>query len=212
MDNNLAEIKKVASEKYDRMLDLSIKITDDFGSARRLDIEQLRSLLVQISVVSFGSVGFAIPIIGSSSELKSPALFIAGLCFLLIPAIGGLWYSALVIENSIKETHKGYKRNRVEIDEAISNQVFLMQNPHKYDEYVEKMRKFAKNLKDNTILLIPQNDKVLYALLFFLTIGMLSVFVSLLPLRGVRSTLREKLIPCIRNNGLDFRFNNKVNN
>lgn len=182
-EHDLDKIIFDASEKYNRTLDLSIKITDDFNSARRSDIEQLRNLLVQISVVSFAAIGFTIPVIGSSSALKNPELLLIGLIFLLFPSLGGLWYSAIIIENSIKKSLHGYKQNKEEIREAMSNQVFLMQNPDKYDDFVSKVNQFVSKLKDNGVNKISiRRDMVLYILLLLLTLGICFVFISLLPL------------------------------
>ena len=181
----IEDIRKVATEKYNRLLDLSLKITDDFNSARRLDIEQLRNLLLQISVISFSALGFSIPVIGFSSGLKNPQFFILGIIFLLIPALGGLWYSAFAIEGSLVATAKGYKQNNEEVDTAIHNQVFLMRNPDKYNEFVGKTEKFVQALKvKNLNAFKVKRDKFLYFLLTFLTVGIGFIVLSLLPLNS----------------------------
>ncbi len=51
------ELVGQAREKYEKLRQLGLKITEDYLSAVRLDVEQLRDLLVQISIVSFGAVG-----------------------------------------------------------------------------------------------------------------------------------------------------------
>lgn len=179
-NEELERIKTDASEKYKQMLDISARITDDYNTARRLDVEQLRNLLVQISIVSFGSVGFSIPIIGSSSLVKDSLFFAIGLLLLIICAVGGLWYSGISLENSIIGSYKSYKGNKEEVDEAISNQVFLMKYPDKYDEFVEKAEKFVEKLKGKTNTKF-KIDKVLYILLSVLTLGILFIFLSMLP-------------------------------
>lgn len=188
----LDEIKKSAEDKYNRMLDISLKITDDFNSGRRLDIEQLRNILVQVSVVSFGTVGFSIPIIGSSASLKNPSLFTLGLFFLIVVAVGGLWYASFIIESSIKGSFEGYKKNKGEIHEAISNQVFLMKNPDKYDVFVSKVKDFSDKLKVNSLDSSKINrDKVLYLLLWLLTIGVFCILFSIFPFKFDLTTIKN---------------------
>lgn len=170
----LADVK----DRYNKMLNLSLKVTDDYTAARRLDVEQIRNLLVQISVIAFGAVGFSIPIIGSSSIVKNPFIFSIGLFFLSFSAIVGLWYSALNIENSIIGSYKGYTKNKEEIDRSIANEIFLMRNPDKIDTYLDRMEKEVDILKKSTGLFFKR-DKVLYLLLSFLTIGIVCIFFSL---------------------------------
>ena len=183
MQQSEEKIAKEAEGKYNRMLDLGVKITEDYNTARRLDVEQLRNLIIQISIVSFAAVGFSIPIIGSSSIVVNQLLFAVGLFFLAISALGGLWYSAIAAENSILASYKGHITNKEEADEAIGNQIFLMKNPDKYDEFVVRAEKFVKKLKkknkEGTIL---KRDKILYALLSILTFGIVCIFISILPL------------------------------
>lgn len=183
MPENLEKIASVAEEKYNRMLDLGLKITDDYNAARRLDVGQLRNLIIQISVVSFAAVGFSIPIISSSSVVVNKFFFALGLFFLTVSALGGLWYAAISAENSIFLATKGYFDTKKIEDEAIANQVFLMNNPDKYDEFVAKTKKFAKNLRENNKdALIIKRDKILYVLLSILTIGIICILISVLPL------------------------------
>lgn len=190
MAKDLEKIVVQAEEKYNRMLDLSLKITDDYNAARRLDVEQLRNLIVQISIVSFAAVGFSVPIIGSSSIIVNHFLFMLGLFFLALSALGGLWYAAIVAENSIIGSYKAYVANKDEADTAITNQVFLMKNPDKYDEFVSKTEKFAKDLKEkNEGGAKFKRDKVLYALLFVLSLGIIFVFISMLPLTNNQKEL-----------------------
>lgn len=170
----LADVK----ERYNKMLNLSQRVTDDYNSARRLDVEQIRNLLVQISIISFGAVGFSIPIVGSSSVVKNPLFFSIGLFFLSLSAIAGLWYTGFIIENSIIQSYKGYLKNKEEIDRSIVNEVFLMRNPDKIDTYLDRIGREADNLKKSVDLNFKR-DKVLYLLLTLLTVGITCIFFSL---------------------------------
>ncbi len=183
MPKDLEKISQQAEEKYNRMLDLSLRMTDDYNAARRLDVDQLRNLIVQISIVSFAAVGFSIPIIGSSSIVSNHFFFVLGLFFLAVSSLGGLWYAAIAAENSIIGSYKAYEANKAEADTAIKNQIFLMKNPAKYDEFVVKTEKFAQELKEkNKDGVNFKRDKVLYLLLTILSFGIICIFISILPI------------------------------
>lgn len=167
-----------SEERVSRLLDLSLKITDDFTSARRLDIGQLRSLIFQISTLSLAVVGFSIPIIGTQNIVKTTPLFIAGLLILTVAAIFGLFYAAIIIENSLIGSVEGYKRNKKEVRTQLENEYFRLQNPDKEDEYIRRTQAFVEQLKDSSDFAIKR-DKVLYILLTMFSIGLILIFLSL---------------------------------
>ncbi len=182
--SSLEQTSQFATDRYNRLLDLSLKITDDFNSARRLDIQQQRDLLFQISFISFTAFGFSIPLIGLSSGLKNPQIFLLGLLFLFASGVGTLFYSLFNIEGSLIASAKGFQKNINEIDTAITNQVFLMKNPDKFNEFVAKTEVFVDKLnKENSDDFKVKREKILYVWLTLLALGVVFVTCSLLPIK-----------------------------
>lgn len=167
-----------SGDRIQRILDLSLKVTDDFNDARRLDVGQLRTLIFQISTLSLAVVGFSVPIIGTQNIVKTTSLFIAGLLTLTVAAISGLFYAATTIENSLIGSLKGYRRNKEEVRTQLENEYFKLQNPDKEDEYIRRTQALASKLKDSSDFEIKR-DKVLYFLLVLFSSGLILIFLSL---------------------------------
>lgn len=174
---NKETVIKLAPQRFERLLNISERATVDYNEARRLDISQIRSLIIQLTVLSFGAVGFSVPIIGNTTVVKNEPLFIIGLVILGITAIIGLWYLAISLENSIIHSYYGWKSNKDEINEALNNEYYLLDNPDKYDEYIKKQKSFVNKL-DTLPKTNIKRDWFMYALLFSFTAGMVLIVTS----------------------------------
>lgn len=179
MENlNKKEISLHALRRYESLRDLSLKITTDYLEAHRLDVSQLRSLIIQISVISFGIVGFSIPLIGSLNIIKTQLLFVLGLMLISFCAIYGLWYITAVLQNSVIKAQEGWMKNKKEVQEALENERFLIKNPEKFEEYEKRRQKLEKKLKSESVKEI-RKDKFMYFLLTLLSSGIILIFLSL---------------------------------
>lgn len=179
----LEAIRKEALDVHEKVREHKQRALEDYSSSRRLDIGQFRNFIVQISIISFGAVGFSLPILDNSEFVKTIPLFISGLLLLTISAICGLWYSAFRIEDSIISSYKDWNTHKKLVQKILDIQLFLRNNPDKYDEYQRMMQKEIadeeKSLSDDIKKEIPRRDKITYFLIGFLSLGILLIFLSL---------------------------------
>lgn len=177
---NLSEeqISRYALRRYENLSNLNLQITTDYLEAHRLDVSQLRSLIIQISVIAFGIVGFSIPLINNTNVIKTRTLFVLGIMIIGFCAIYGLWYINTVLQKSIIRSQKGWIKNKDEIREALENERFLIKNPDKFSEYEKRRQKLENKLESESI---PEmkTDYFLHFLTFLLSLGIILLFLSL---------------------------------
>lgn len=177
---NIAEeqISQYALRRYENLSNLNLQVTTDYLEAHRLDVSQLRSLVIQISVIAFGIVGFSIPIIDNANIIKTQILFILGIMLIAFCAIYGLWYINFILQKSIIKSQKGWIKNKNEIREALENERFLIKNPDKFTEYEERRQGLENKLKSESI---PEmkTDYFLHFLMSLLSLGIVLLFLSL---------------------------------
>ncbi len=116
---NDEDTKELSLKRYNNLRELSLRITDDYNEARRQDVSQLRSVIGQISVLSFGIVGFSATIITNANLIQNFCFFYLGLTIITISAIASLWYLAIQTENSLIKALKGYRKNKEEVSSAM---------------------------------------------------------------------------------------------
>lgn len=177
---NMAEeqISQYALRRYENLSNLNLQITTDYLEAHRLDVSQLRSLIIQTSVIAFGIVGFSIPIVDNANIIKTQILFVLGIMLIAFCAIYGLWYINFVLQKSIIKSQKGWIKNKNEIREALENERFLIKNPDKFTEYEERRQGLENKLKSGSI---PEmkTDYFLHFLMSLLSLGIVLLFLSL---------------------------------
>jgi hypothetical protein len=177
MNEKELELRKYASERLGQLLALGQRESGDFLAAHRLDIEQIRSLMIQISVISFGAAGFSIPVLNATGVVNTLPLFLVGLFLIVLTSIISLWYVAIMIENSIITSFEAHKSIRNNISKSLANERFLLQNPSKFEEYQSRTEEEVRRL-EKTEEVIFKRDTLMYALIAGLSLGIITIFLS----------------------------------
>ncbi|MBI2310280.1 hypothetical protein HYU90_00420 [Candidatus Collierbacteria bacterium] len=172
------ELIEHALRRHQNFLKLNSKITSDYIQAHRLDVSQLRSLIIQISTIAFGIVGFSFPLFNNSNIVKTEILYILGMTLIAFCAIYGLWYINVVLQKSIIISQEGWRKNKAEVGEAIEAELFLIKNPDKFVEYQSRLVLLEERLKGEQPPKM-QSDKFLHLLMALLTFGVFFLFLSI---------------------------------
>ncbi|RJR28024.1 hypothetical protein C4561_00775 [candidate division WWE3 bacterium] len=163
------------------------KLRDEVGhtyfQAQLNNLNKLRDLVVHMTTISAGIIGFTIPVFGSSTLVKTPALLIGGLLELLVLTTYGIWYLKWILETENRDLTLQHRKYNEVVDSIRDSHLKTFENP------TEKSFQHQQEVGEEVMKALiadPVKDKRDYALdILFIafTLGLLLIILSLVPVK-----------------------------
>lgn len=160
--------------------------TESWETARRQDVEQMRSLVqntATISLTAFATTFAFLDKITQSETIKNPIFFFMGMLLFVLNSIGSLWFLLISTDNSLKYSLESYKRNIKEINDfiKINNKYLSGEMPKETHKFLKS--KLINELKSQPLIkdLKHQSDPWLKIFILLLAIAFLLLILSLFP-------------------------------
>lgn len=180
------QIAEKAENQLKQIQAFGLENTKIYLESFRSDVQQLRTFIAQLSILSSSILAIGGAILGNKELVRNPTLLLIAMGALAIVVICSMFYLAINIETSIMKGKEEYERLSKLVRKQIDNLGFLIANPQKYEEFNRKNNDIRGDIKEGALEIKVARDKFLYFLICLLSLAILLIFSSFFQIQITR--------------------------